>query len=479
MGEPETGGVDAFMRESDAFSWYMERDPILRSTIVAIAWLEHSPDMQVVLDRLERASQAIPLFRMRLAEPPARIASPRWSPDPDFDLAWHVRRMDAPAPRTAAAVMDVARRAATTAFDPAHPLWEFTLVDHLEDGRAAFVMKLHHALTDGIGGMKLALHLFDLQPVPAATEPLPVPAPRAPGRQPGLVGDSLRHDAARLAALARHEAVAVGPAVIRAARHPRQTLADVVATARSIGRTVAPVATTLSPVMTGRSLGRRLEMVTVGLDDLKRAASAADGTLNDGFMAGLTGGLRRYHEQHGAIVRELRVTLPISIRTPSDPVAGNRITLQRFTVPVDIRDPAARIQAVGARCRAARAEPSLPHTNAIAGALNLLPPGVVGGMLKHVDFLASNVPGFTSPVYLGGARLLGYFPFGPTIGAAFNATLLSYDGTCCIGLTIDTAAVPDVPLLLRCLGEGFAEVLDLGGEHGMVSFPLHEGAPAP
>ena len=42
--------------------------------------------------------------------------------------------------------------------------------------------------------------------------------------------------------------------------------------------------------MTGRSLGRRLEMVTVGLDDLKRAASAAGGTLNDGFMAGLTGG---------------------------------------------------------------------------------------------------------------------------------------------------------------------------------------------
>ena len=30
---------DVFLRESDAFSWYMERDPILRSTIVAVAWL--------------------------------------------------------------------------------------------------------------------------------------------------------------------------------------------------------------------------------------------------------------------------------------------------------------------------------------------------------------------------------------------------------------------------------------------------------
>ena len=32
------------MRASDAFSWSMERDPSLRSTIVAIAWLERSPD---------------------------------------------------------------------------------------------------------------------------------------------------------------------------------------------------------------------------------------------------------------------------------------------------------------------------------------------------------------------------------------------------------------------------------------------------
>ena len=76
-------------------------------------------------------------------------------------------------------------------------------------------------------------------------------------------------------------------------------------------------------------------MLEVGLDDLKRASATAGGSVNDGFMAAVTAGLRRYHEHHGQPVDELRVTLPISVRTPEDPAAGNRITLARFTVPVD------------------------------------------------------------------------------------------------------------------------------------------------
>ncbi len=156
--------LDLFQRNTDAFSWYMERDAGLRSTVVAVAFLTASPDWDTVLAKLERASRVIPVFRMRVVEPPARMATPRWVVADDFDLTWHVRRVDAPAPHTWATVIDMARVAAMTAFDPAHPLWEFTLVEHLEDGQAALIMKFHHSLTDGIGGMKLALELFDLTP---------------------------------------------------------------------------------------------------------------------------------------------------------------------------------------------------------------------------------------------------------------------------------------------------------------------------
>ena len=160
--------MNAFMADTDAFAWYMERDPTLRATIVGVAWLDQSPDWDTFVAKIDRATGLIPMFRQCVVESPGRVAPPRWIFDERFDLTWHVRRMDAPAPHTAATVVDLARNAAMTAFDHAHPLWEFTLVEGLEGGRAALVMKVHHALTDGIGGMQLALELFDLEPAPTA-----------------------------------------------------------------------------------------------------------------------------------------------------------------------------------------------------------------------------------------------------------------------------------------------------------------------
>lgn len=455
-------GRETFMRDTDAFTWRMEGDPGLRSTIVSVAWLAASPDWDTIVRRLEQGTRAVPTFRMVVVEPPARLASPRWVVSPEFDLSWHLRRLDAPAPHTPATVVQFARQAAMSAFDPAFPLWEFTLLENLVGGRAALVMKVHHALTDGVGGMELAPLLFDLEADAAAPDvDLPEPAGEHVSG-PALVAQSLLRQAGRAAGLVGQGVAGAVPWTLRAAAHPLRTAGDMVATATSIGRTVAPVRHTLSPLMTERSLGRHLDLLTVPLPALKAAASAGGGTVNDAFLTGITGGLARYHERHGAVADELRVTMPISLRTDADPVGGNRITLQRFVVPVGTDGTAARMQAIGARARSARSERALPHSNAIAGALNVVPTGVVGEMLKHVDFLASNVPAPAVPLYLGGAEVTGLFAWGPTTGAAFNVTLLSYRGTCCMGVTADTAAVPDPDTLVACLQEGFDELLALG-----------------
>ena len=462
---------DGFMRESDAFSWYMESDPSLRATIVAVAWLERAPDWDVLVQRLEEATRRIAIFRQRPVEPPVRMATPRWTIDPDFDLARHLRRVGAPSPHSRAAVLEIARVMAMASFDTAHPLWEFTLVENLTGGEAALVMKLHHSLTDGVGGMQLMLNLFDIEVDPPPHGPLPeAPTEDVLGRG-DLVAASIRHHGRRILSDTRHGATAALPSLWHAGRHPLRSARDAVEMWRSVGRTVAPVFDTLSPLMTQRSLGRRLAMIEVELDELKKASAVAGGSVNDGFMAAVTGGLRRYHEHHGQPVDELRVTLPISVRTGTDPAAGNRITLERFTVPVSLTDPIARIHIIAKRCRAARDERSVPYANSIAGALNLLPPGAVGSMLKHVDFTASNVPGADFPVYLAGARMTRYVPFSPTIGSALNVTLLSYDGTCAIGVTVDTAAVPDVEVLASCLAAGFDEVLGLASDGSDASAP--------
>ena len=458
-----TAASDTYMRASDAFTWYMERDPALRSTIVVVDWLDRAPDWAVLVDRVDRLSRVMPSLRQHVVESPFRMTAPRWACDPHFDLDWHLSRITAPAPGTREAVLGLARHSAMAAFDRARPLWEVTLVEGMQGGEAALIIKLHHALSDGVGAMRMLATVADLQREPADLGELPAaPAGETPG-PPGLVAGTLCSMAGQTASLAWLAAGAAIPAVIRFARDPAGQARGAAAMARSVYRTAAPNSAAMSPLMRERATTRHLAAIEISLDSLKKAAKAADGTVNDAYLAAIAGGLYRYHERHGAAVASLRAMMPINLRGGQDSDWGNRITLQRLTVPVGEPDPVARMHALHRVTRAARDEPSLSVTGAIAGALNMLPVGYVGGILKHVDFVASNVPGSPVPVYLAGSKVTGMFAFGPTIGASVNTTLTSYDGNCDIGVNIDTAAVPDPDVLLACLRESFAEVAALGG----------------
>jgi diacylglycerol O-acyltransferase len=160
------------------------------------------------------------------------------------------------------------------------------------------------------------------------------------------------------------------------------------------------------------------------------------------------------------------MTLPINLRQGDDDAGGNRFAPARFPVPTAIDDPRARIAAVGALVKEWRAEPALQMTSTLAGILNRLPTSTTtalfGGMLKCCDFVTSNIPGAPVPVYVGGAKVERLYAFAPPAGAAFNVALISHCDTCCIGVVIDTEAVPDPDVLLACLHDGFDEVLALG-----------------
>ncbi len=451
------------MGASDAFSWYMERDPVLRSSIVVVIWLDRAPDRDTLADRVDRISRLMPSLRQRVIDTPLPFAAPRWTYDPHFDLNWHLRRIGAPQPRTRDVVLELARQSAMDTFDRARPLWELTLVEGVEHGKAALIGKLHHSLSDGVGGMRIMRVITDSQREPSDLGEMP-PAPHGETRDRlALAAGAAGEMAAQVTRLGRRAAGAAMPALLRAARDPVGVAGGTVAMARSIYRTAAPSPGAMSPLMRERATTRYLATIEVSLDALKTAAKTADGTVNDAYLAAITGGLRRYHGHHGTPVESLRAVVPINLRTGDDTSWGNKITLQRVILPVREPDPATRMREVHRVTQAARKEPSLPVTGVIAGTLNLLPVGYVGGVLKHVDFLASNVTGPPVPAYIAGSKIGGLFAFGPTIGAALNATLVSYAGTCHIGINIDTAAVPDPDVLLACLQESLAEITALGG----------------
>src|SRR4051794_294039 len=452
--------MSEFMRNSDAFTWAMEHDPRLRSTVVTVLVFEKSPDWDEARSRFDRVMRTIPMFRRRVVEnlPPA---PPRWEDDPEFDLDHHLRRVQAPPPHTLDTVLEMARHAGMADFDRARPLWEATLVEGLEGGEAALLVKMHHALSDGVGGVQIAMILFDLEAEPADQEPMP-PRPRVVVPRSG---DGLRQVAAYdVRQLVTFSAAAVreGPRlVLNGLRSPAETVRSGVELAASVYRTVRPINSTGSPLMLERGTVRRLGVLDAPLGDLKAAGRVAGGSLNDAFLAGITGGLRLYHDKHGVEVDELHVTMPINMRVDGDPMGGNRITLMRFDLPVAVVDAVERIERIHERTSGMRDEASLPYTQQIAGALNLMPRWYIGSILRHVDFLASDVPGIPVPVYLGGAAMKTQYAFGPTIGAAVNVTLVSYVDTCTFGVNVDTAAIPDVEVFLDCLAAGFDEVLAL------------------
>lgn len=456
------------MNASDALLWSIERDPCLRSTIVAISVLDRSPDWQRLLLRVADACDLVPRLRQRVVATSLRLGPPTWQFDNFFDINYHLRRIVAPAPGDLRSVLDVAGLMAMTAFDKDRPLWEFTVVEGLTDGRAAFIQKFHHSFTDGVGAVKLAELLLDEKrnPVKRKAESHPVDQQRRSGIN--SVVDLLVENA-RIAGAASVRGAHVLPGVAtRVVTNPAGLLISTARELRSIGKLVRPVTKPLSPIMTNRGLSRRLDTFDIPLDALLAAAHAADSTLNDALLAGVSGGMRRYHERHDAPVSALRVTMPINTRQSGDRPGSNRFTPARFTLPVSTIDAGDRMRQLGELARNWRKEPSVKRNEMIAGVLNRLPAlaatSILGSMLKAIDFVATNVPGLKRRSYLAGAEVVREYAFAPPSGSAFSVALLSHVEQCCVGINADTSAVPDPEVLTACLREGFDEVLAVGSK---------------
>jgi diacylglycerol O-acyltransferase len=458
------------MSDSDALMWSIEKDPLLRSTIVTVYVLDRAPDRAAFTRTMARASKVVPRLRQRVLGHPFSVAPPRWEIDRNFDLRYHLRWMsvapDTPKAGALREVFDIAEPIAMQGFDRARPLWEVTVVEGLPDGRAAVIAKIHHSITDGVGGMKLQMEMLDLERKPAERddEPATPEAQHLSERRRWL--DAMSYEARRQAGAARDAVGAAPDSLRRLVRDPVRAVSGVSETASSLFRMLRPATAPMSPLMTDRSLSIRFDTLQFPLQPLKEAAKLVAGRLNDAFVAGVAGGMRFYHEHHGFDVTDLRMTMPINIRDDSTShKAGNQFVPARFPVPVGVADPIARMNAIRELVAEQRAEPALSLTEPLANLLNRLPAtattGVFGAMLKGTDFITSNVPGAPVPVFVAGGMVEAQIALGPMTGSAANIVLLSYCSDVNLGITIDPAAIPDTEVFVDCLRDGFEEIVKL------------------
>ena len=433
-----------------------------------------------VIRRIEERIHLIPHYRMRLvAGAPGGLVNPVWEDDPGFDVRRHVRTVPWPEPGGDAELCAVMGQAMSERLDRSRALWEIVVVDSPTRGRTALVVKMHHALVDGIAAIGVGTIIFDPTP-----EPLDLPPPTGGAEQRQRIWvDELTRLMPQLGGEGRLELIEplmrrVPPELVPDRRALRRVATAQLDVPRRLARSTVERARALDPrqargrVTEGVQLIRDLARVRpaapatrlnqeigperlfalgrASLDDVKRVRGASGATVNDVLLASVALTLTDYLGPDGP---ESAVALvPVSVRTDAHSgELGNRIS----TVFVDLPlrgDPLDRLAAISGAMKNVKGSAQVRAGSLIVGAAGLAPP-IVSGLAARAmsaprvfNLVVSNVPGPQQTFYLDGVPLREVYPAVPLNprNQALSIGILSYDGGVYFGLLADRAALPDV-----------------------------------
>jgi WS/DGAT/MGAT family acyltransferase len=469
---PLKWGTSDELTALETLMWRADTDRAMRSTVMAVELLDTVPDWKRFVDAHEWASRMVPRFCDRISEPFGYVGTPMWVKGQKFDLRYHLRRCRLGGDGGWQELLTTAAQLAMTPFDRARPPWEAVLVEGLPDGKAAYLLKLHHALTDGLGLRQLLSQLCSRQRAHQPDKPQPAPAPMVEAGPVDFLARELNHDLGAVPAV-----VGTATAMVRKSfRGPLESARAVIRYVDSARRVLSPPDAPGLPALSARGGSWQFVALDLALDDLRAAAKSAGGSVNDAYLAALLGGFRLYHDELGVPLGSnatMPVTVPVSVRRDDDQGGGNRFAPARLAAPVGIADPVARIETIRQLVRGARNEPALESAEVVAPLMARLPSSLVvrvgGAATACNDLQASNVPGVEEDLYLAGALIERIYPFAPLPGCAAVITLHTYRGACSVGANLDAAAVVDPELFAQCLSDGFAEVLALAPAAGKPS----------
>jgi WS/DGAT/MGAT family acyltransferase len=461
---------------SDRSSLSAERGPI-NMAVGGLMVFDPEPQLTraMVAARIQERIHLIPRLRQRLEEPPLGIANPVWTDDTSFDVDWHVRQASLPSPETEEELSRLVGREFSHRLDRSRPLWEAIFVERLQDGRQGLLMKVHHALVDGMAAIGMAALVLDPSP-----EPLEIPPPDE-AWEPRKY--DMRKHVAKLATkpLQRAPRMMVDGMLRALDSDPRRTAADMRRTsevALELARTrpQAPMTPLNRPI----SPNRRFAFAHIELAALKQAGKRAGGTVNDTVLAVVAGMLRRYLAAGdtdaapagaGTLSRAPVALVPVSVRgrdegDPNNPELGNRISTVFVDLPVDEPSLEGRIGAISVQTKQLKESGAVRAGALMVGASGWAPPLVSGmlaramGSVRAFNVVVSNIPGPQQPFYLDGVRMREIYPVVPLNPANQGLTIgiLSYDGQVCFGLLADRDLDPSLSTALAGLNAALDEL---------------------
>jgi WS/DGAT/MGAT family acyltransferase len=432
------------MHPGDAFFWYAESaTPELRPFVAGLFMLDSAPRRATLRRALHQLVAVTPRLRQQVHEPLWPVALPRWVDSPTFDIKYHLREIALPTPGTPRALFDLISALFATPMDRQRPLWEAYVVHGVERRRAAFFLRAHHSVMDGVGAIALLAGLTQAQRDAKTTATGQFGGPSA---SPGVGnGGWLNAGASVSGALIREIANGIAAPTValhhirRATRQVGQLVNDLM--------TQRPVGDPLVERCTG--IGRRLDVIALPLARYRRIQRALGATLNDVFLATVCGALRAYYEQHRLPLHELHCVVPVNLREQHERKAlGNRVGAVNVTLPLPEREPLACLNRISAQTAIAKRRRGGQIYQWLMRAVPLLPAALLRSLAHsvggRVHLICSNMAGPPAPRYLAGAKIEAVYPFAPLIvGLPLSIALMSYANHICIGFDSDAAAVPD------------------------------------
>ncbi|MBV9872216.1 MAG: wax ester/triacylglycerol synthase family O-acyltransferase [Frankiaceae bacterium] len=404
--------------------------------------------LQDAFQALLEVDEIAPLFRKRAYRSWSTAGQWAWQEDTDIDLEHHVRHSALPRPGRIRELLALASRLHSTLLDRQRPLWEMHLIEGLNDDRFAVYFKVHHAMLDGVSGLRLMQAVLSKDP-----DDTTLRAPYMP-YEPKRRSEGGSSPIAALGGLAKgalDEVMALGPGLMRAGEKliREQAAALPIQAPRTI----------LNGSITG---SRRFAAESWPLDRLKAVGAASGASLNDVVLAMCSGALRLYLQELAALPDSpLIAMVPVSLRgVNSEQTSGNNVGSILCNLATDEPDPAARLAKIqesmndGKAAMAAMSPLQVMAVSAVSMAPIAL--GTMYGVHKLLpppfNVTISNVPGPRQKLYMGGATLDEFYPLSiPTVGQALNITVTSYVDRMDFGLTGCRRNVPHLQRLLTHL----------------------------
>jgi diacylglycerol O-acyltransferase / wax synthase len=436
------GAQDLSMVLPDDFGWPQD--------IGALGILDgsHLPEaggrfpIEAVRERIGSRLHLQPRFRQLLYTPRRGLGWPLWVDAPAFDIADHVGLFACGAPAGEAQLLAAGEELWRRRLDRSRPLWQMWFLPGLAEGRVGLVMKVHHAIADGVAGVAAFGAFLDLSagaPAPAPPPWTPVPVPS--GRD--LLRDNLRRRVHGFQGLLSGLAHPAG--TVRGARRAwpaaRETFAEGRAPATSLNRPIGP--------------GRTLATVRSRLDVMKGIAHAHGATVNDVLLTAVAGGLRSLLAGRGEPVGELvlRAFVPVSLHREQPGQARGNLD-GGMIVPLPIGEPGhvRRLSLIAADTAARKKKSRPPGSTFFRNA------AIQRAFLHHaarqrlMNIYIANVPGPPVPLYLAGAPLAEVFPIVPILGnVPLGIGALSYAGQFNITVVADRDGCPDAAVFTEGL----------------------------